>query len=79
MVVNKLIEIYQNQKEVRFKLYSLEYIIKEDNNSVVIYPLLYPQKKSKYKTIEELLNYYMIYNESILENIDRLIIITMVE
>ena len=77
MVVNKLIEIYQKQKEVRFKLYSLEYIIKEDNNSVVIYPLLYPQKKSRYKTIEELLNYYMIYNESILENIDRLIIITI--
>ena len=76
MVVNKLIEIYQKQKEVRFKLYSLEYIIKEENNLIVIYPLLYPQKKSRYKTIEELLNYYMIYNESILENIDRLIIIT---
>ena len=29
MVVNKLIEIYQNQKEVRFKLYSLEYVIKD--------------------------------------------------
>lgn len=78
MVVNKLIEIYQNQKEVRFKLYSLEYIIKEENNLVVIYPLLYPQKKSRYKTIDELLNYYMIYNESIIENIDRLIIITKV-
>lgn len=78
MVVNKLIEIYQNQKEVKFKLYSLEYIIKEENNSVVIYPLLYHQKKSRYKTIDELLNYYMIYNESIIENIDRLIIITKV-
>ena len=78
MVVNKLIEIYQNQKEVRFKLYSLEYVIKEDNNLVAIYPLLYPQKKNRYKTIEELLNYYMIYNESILENVDRLIIITKV-
>lgn len=74
MVVNKLVEIYQKQKEVKFKLYSLEYIIKEDNNAIVIYPLLYPSKKSRYKTIEDVLNYYMIYNESILENSDKIII-----
>ena len=74
MVVKELKELFERNHEVRFKLYSLEYVIKEENNLVVIYPLLYPQKKSRYKTIEELLNYYMIYNESIIENIDRLII-----
>ena len=74
MVENKLVEIYQKQKEVKFKLYSLEYIIKEDNNAIIIYPLLYPAKKSRYKTMEDVLNYYMIYNESILENSDKIII-----
>lgn len=75
MVVDKIKEIFQKDREVKFKMHSLEYIIKEENNRVLVYPLLYPQRKSVYCNLENALNYYIIYNESIIENQDRITIL----
>jgi len=75
MVLNELKERYEKNNEVKFKLFSLEYIIQNVDNNVVVYPLLYSNKKNKYPTLEEALNYYTIYNESIIENIDRVILL----
>jgi len=75
MVVNELIKKFETNKEVKFKLYSLEYIIKEYDSKVIIYPLLYETRKNTYNSIEEALNNYTVYNESILENIERLILL----
>ena len=75
MVVNELKELFDKQHEVKFKLYSLEYVIREIDNKIAVYPILYETKKSFFNSFEDALNNYTVYNESIIDNIDRLIII----
>lgn len=75
MVLNELKERYDKNNEVKFKLFSLEYIIQKNDNGVEVYPLLYSNRKNRYSSLEEALNYYTIYNESIIENIDRVILL----
>ena len=75
MVVNELKELFDKQHEVKFKLYSLEYVIREIDNKIAVYPILYETKKSFFNSYEDALNNYTFYNESIIDNIDRLIII----
>lgn len=75
MVVEKLKEIFEREHEVKFKLYSLEYIIKEIDNKIAVYPILYETKKSLFNSFEDALNNYTVYNESIIDNINRIIII----
>jgi len=53
-------------------LYSLDYTIKEDNGKILVYADLYDNKKESYNTIDEVLNYFTIYNESIIQNQDRI-------
>lgn len=62
-------------KKVKFKLYSLEYIIEMIDNNVVIYPEIYPQRKSKYFSLDVVMSYFTVYNEPLIENIDRINII----
>lgn len=45
MVLNELKERFEKNGEVRFKLFSLEYIIKKVDNNIEIYPSLYSNKK----------------------------------
>lgn len=75
MVVKELKELFERNREVRFKLYSLEYVIKEMDNKITVYPILYETKKSFYNSFEDALNNYTVYNESIIDNIDRLILL----
>ena len=75
VVLNELKERYEKNNEVKFKLFSLEYIIYKIDNSVVVCPLLYSNRKSTYSTLDEALNYFTVYNESIMENIDRVILL----
>lgn len=75
MVVKELKELFERNREVRFKLYSLEYVIKEKDNKITVYPILYETKKSFYNSFEDALNNYTVYNESIIDNIDRLILL----
>ena len=71
MNFNEIKEKLATNKKVKIKIYSLDYTIEEQTDGIVIYANLYPKQKSSYKTIEELLNNFTIYNESIIENIDR--------
>lgn len=75
MVVKELKELFEREHEVKFKLYSLKYVIKEMDNKIAVYPILYETKKSLFNSFEDALNNYTVYNESIIDNIDRLIII----
>lgn len=75
MNINKMKELLNSQGKVKFKLYSLEYIIVKEKESVIIYALLYPNKISRYKNIEELLQKYNVFNENIIDNEDRIIFV----
>ena len=63
---------FESNSRVKFKLYSLEYLIERVDNYVQVYAIDYPTRKSKYNSFEELINNFTVYNEpliTILNNI----------
>lgn len=66
---------YLETKSLKFKLYSLEYMIEEIDNKVVIYAILYPSRKLSYNTLEEAFNSFEVYNVSLMSSLDRIQII----
>ena len=66
---------FEKDNRLKFKLYSLEYLIEKVDNYIQIYAIDYPTRKSKYNSLEELLNNYTIYNEpliTVLNNIKKI-------
>lgn len=78
MSVEELKNIFNTNGEVKFKLFSLEYIIKKEENNVSVYATLYDNRKKYYNNIDEALNNYTIYNESIIDNSDRIQLVNKV-
>ena len=72
MNIEKIKTIFNEKNEVHFKLYRLDYTIKEENNKIMVYADLYANRKEIYNTIDEVLNYFTVYNESIIENQNRI-------
>lgn len=63
---------FESNSKIKFKLYSLEYLIEKVDNYIQIYAIDYPTRKSKYNSFEELMNNFTVYNEpliTILNNI----------
>jgi len=54
---------FETNNQLKFKLYSLEYLIEKVDNYVQIYAIDYPTRKSKYNSLEDLLNNFTVYNE----------------
>lgn len=75
MAYDELKNIFEKQRKIKFKLYSLEYIVEQFDDSVLIYPEIYPQRKSKYFSFDAVMSYFTVYNEPLIENIDRINII----
>ncbi len=71
---NLIENILSNNKMIRLKIYTLEYKI-EFNDKYIIYPILYQNRKYSYNSLKELFENYTIYNEPIIQNIDRIKII----
>ena len=69
MIIEKIKDVFNNNSEVHFKIYTLEYTIKKDNDNVIIYADLYNGKKEIYNSLDELLNNFTIYNETLIENV----------
>lgn len=67
---------FESNSRVKFKLYSLEYLIEQVDNYVQVYAIDYPTRKSRYTSLEELFNNFTVYNEpliTLLNNIKKLI------
>lgn len=75
MRYEELEKVFKNNKRIKFRLFSLEYIIEIIDNKVVIYPEMYPRRKQEYFSFDAIMNYYHIYNEPLIENIDRIILV----
>ena len=73
MNVEKIKTIFNQKGVVKFKMYGLDYTIETIDNGVEIYVDLYPNKKSKYDSLNSLLKNYTIYNESIESNDQRVL------
>ena len=72
MRYQELENIFKSSGELKFKLYSLEYIIKKVNNGVEVYAELYQTRKKVYSSFQEAMNNFTVYNESLVDNIDRI-------
>lgn len=67
-------EKLDENKKVKLKIYALEYFIEIIDKKYIIYPELYTNRKAEYKTLKELFEEYTIYNENLLDNVDRITI-----
>lgn len=74
MNVEKLKDKLAKSNKVMFKLYSLEYVIELVDNHVQIYSPTYLNDIRKYNNINELLNNFRVYNETLLESDGRIVI-----
>ena len=74
MNVEKLKDKLAKSNKVMFKLYSLEYVIELVDNRVQIYSPTYLNDIRKYNNINELLNNFRVYNETLLESDGRIVI-----
>ena len=66
---------FESNSRVKFKLYSLEYLIERVDNYVQVYAIDYPTRKSKYNTFEEVMNNFTVYNEPLVTILDNVKII----
>ena len=67
---------FESNNRIKFKLYSLEYLIERVDNYVQVYAIDYPTRKSKYNTLEELFNNFTVYNESLISLINNIKIVS---
>lgn len=71
----ELENIFNNSNEIKFKLYSLEYIIRKIDTGVGVFAILYQNRKQTYSSFSDAMNNFTVYNESLIDNIDRIQII----
>ena len=67
---------FESNSRIKFKLYSLEYLIERVDNYVQVYAIDYPTRKSKYNTLEDLFNNFTVYNESLISLINNIKIVS---
>lgn len=72
MRYQELENIFNSANEVKFKLFSLEYIIRKIDTDVEVFAVLYENRKKIYSSFSEAMNNFTVYNESLIENIDRI-------
>ena len=72
MNIEKIKALFNQKGEVHFKLYSLEYTIKKENDEILVFADLYATRKQRYNSLDEALSYFTIYNESLIENETRI-------
>lgn len=75
MNIDKIKTLIQEKKEVKFKLYSLEYIIRIKDNVFEIFSPTYPNDVRQYNSIDDLLTDFSVYNINLIDSQDRIIIL----
>ena len=62
MRLQELENIFNSAGELKFKLYSIEYIIRKIDNGVEVYAILYQNRKKVYSSFQEAMNSFTVYN-----------------
>lgn len=75
MVYEDIKKIFITNNKLKFKLYSLEYMIEQKENYVEIYAIYYENRKKQYNSFDELMNNFTVYNEPLINQINRIQII----
>ncbi len=72
MSLNDLQALFDTNNHIKFKLYSLEYIIEKIDNYVQVYAIDYPTRKNQYTSLKETMYNYKVYNEPLIEQLERI-------
>ena len=70
---------FEKNNIVKFKLYSLDYIAEKVDSFIQVYAVDYPTRKNKYNSFKEAMNSFKVYNEPLIEQLDRIIIVNQGE
>ena len=72
MDCNNLKQLFETNQKLHLKLYSLEYNIEAVDNKVVIYAIYYEKNKKCFNSFDELINNYTVYNEPLINQLNRI-------
>ena len=72
MDYNNLKQLFETNQKLHLKLYSLEYNIEVIDNKITIYAIYYEKNKKYYSSFEDLMNNYTIYNEPLINQLNRI-------
>lgn len=75
MVYEDIKNYFIANNKLKFKLYSLEYMIEQKDNYIEIYAVYYENRKKQYNSFDELMNSFTVYNEPLISQINRIQII----
>ena len=71
----KMQELFDNNNYIKFKLYSMNYIIQQKNDFIEAFAEDFPGRKEQYRTFKDAVNNFKIYNEPLLSQLDSIQII----
>lgn len=74
-MLRKINDVLIKNKIIKIKIYSLNYFILLKDNNYVMFPEYYEKEYHTSSSLENLFSNFYIYNESILDNLDRIIIL----
>ena len=63
---------FETNKVIRFKLYSMEYVVEQKGDCVEIYDVYYEIRKAKYSSLRELFENYTFYNQPLINLLDKI-------
>ena len=66
---------FNERGNFKFKLYSLIYIVEKDDNGISIYAESMNNSKKHYLSFEQMMNNFMVYNEPLIDNVDKIYIL----
>lgn len=66
---------FESNSRVKFKLYSLEYLIERVDNYIQVYAIDYATRKKQYKSFDDAINNFTVYNESLASQINKISLI----
>lgn len=75
MTYERLNSEFEANKKIKFKLYSMEYVVEQRENYVEIYAIYYEKRKDKYNSFKELFDNYTVYNEPLITLLNKIIIL----
>ena len=75
MTYETLLKKFNDKKVLKFNLYNINYMIEQKSNYVDIRASYYEKRLHKFKSFEDLMENYTVYNEPLLNQMDRIIII----
>ena len=76
MKYDEIVTIFQENRKIKFMLYNIEYFVIEVGGTVEIYPINDETRKKVFKNLDDLMNNYLIYNESLKKYLDDIIVIS---